>query len=81
VLAGHDPTKLVVAERKELARLGLRFFVSSGPSHSHWFKESATVDFAHELQWEGLDATLRLFPTLRGEWRDQLDAGLTWAFG
>jgi hypothetical protein len=23
----------------------------------------------------------QLFPSLRGEWRDQLDAGLSWSFG
>ena len=80
MLAGHDPTLLVRSERALLRRDGLRFFVSSGPSHSHWFKESATVGFARELQSLGLPVKLQLFPTLRGEWRDQLAAGLTWAF-
>jgi enterochelin esterase-like enzyme len=79
-LASHDPTLLVRSERGLLRRDGLRFFVSSGPSHSHWFKESATVGFAHELAALGLPVELRLYPTLRGEWREQLAAGLTWAF-
>jgi len=81
VLAAHDPTQLVRQERLPLRQLGIRFFVSSGPSHSHWFRESATVAFARELNTLGLPATLRLFPTRRGEWREQLDAGLAWAFG
>jgi S-formylglutathione hydrolase FrmB len=80
VLAAHDPTLLARKERSVLAAEGMRFFVSSGPSHSHWFKESATVRYAAELRTLGLAVTLRLYPTLRGEWRDQLDAGLTWAF-
>ena len=79
-LAAHDPTGLVDQQRALLRRLGLRFFVSSGPSHSHWFRESATVSFARELRGLRLPVELRLFPTLRGEWRDQLDAGLAWAF-
>ncbi len=80
VLAAHDPSQLVKRERALLKQRGLRFFVSSGPSHSHWFRESATVSFARELRELGLPVELQLFPTLRGEWRDQLDAGLAWAF-
>lgn len=80
VLAAHDPSHLVRQEHAALERRGLRFFVSSGPSHSHWFRESATVSFAHELKALVLPVKLELFPTLRGEWRDQLDAGLAWAF-
>ncbi len=80
VLAAHDPTTLVAEDWPLLQALGLRFFVSSGPSHSHWFREDATVSFARELRNVGLPVELRLFPTRRGEWRDQLDAGLAWAF-
>ena len=80
VLAAHDPTLLVKQEQTALQRRGVRFFVSSGPSHSHWFRESATVAFARELRGLGLPVELRLFPTLRGEWRAQFDAGLAWAF-
>jgi S-formylglutathione hydrolase FrmB len=80
-LAAHDPTILVWADRRQLQLAGLRFFVSSGPSHSHWFREEQTVAFARELRSLGLPVELRLFPTLKGEWRDQLDAGLSWAFG
>jgi enterochelin esterase-like enzyme len=80
VLAAHDPTVLVRRERTTLHERALRFFVSSGPSHSHWFRESATVSFARELRRLGLPVALRLFPSAKGEWREQLDAGLGWAF-
>lgn len=80
-LAAHDPTTLVRAERRRLRHDGLRFFVSSGPSHSHWFKEGQTVAFARELRGLGLPVELRVFPNLRGEWRNQLNAGLSWALG
>jgi S-formylglutathione hydrolase FrmB len=80
-LANHDPTLLIRSEQHVLRRDGLRFFVSSGPSHSHWFKEEATVGFARELQSLRLPVKLQLFPTLKGEWSEQLAAGLTWAFG
>jgi enterochelin esterase-like enzyme len=79
-LDAHDPTLLARSERRELEADGTRFFVSSGPSHSHWFTEAATVQYAEELRSLRLDVTVRLYPTLRGEWRDQLEAGLEWAF-
>lgn len=81
VLAANDPALLARSEAARLRSLGIRFFVSSGPSHSHWFKESATVDFARELRGLDVPVTIDLYPTLKGEWRDQLDAGLIWAFG
>jgi hypothetical protein len=70
----------VWTDRRRLQLAGLRFFVSSGPSHSHWFRDQQTVAFAHELRGLGLPVELRLFPTLKGEWREQLAAGLSWAF-
>lgn len=81
VLAAHDPTQIARSEQRILQHDKIRFFVSSGPSHSHWFTEADTVDFARELQSLGLPVTMQLFPTLKGEWREQFDAGLTWAFG
>jgi len=81
MLAAHDPMLLVRSERARLQLAGTRFFVSSGPSHSHWFREGQTVSFARELRGLGLPVELRLFSSQRGEWRDQLDAGLGWAFG
>jgi enterochelin esterase-like enzyme len=79
-LAANDPTQLAASEQPELARAGTRFFVSSGPSHSHWFRAGDTVRFARELQRHGLPVALRLYADRRAEWREQLDAGLVWAF-
>jgi poly(3-hydroxybutyrate) depolymerase len=79
MLAANDPAQLVVSEEPLLARLGMRFFVSSGPAHSHWFQPSESIDFTHELQHLGLPSTLRLYSDRKGEWRAQLDAGLAWA--
>ncbi len=79
VLAANDPTRLAVSEASVLERKHTRFFISSGPAHSHWFRPSESVDFARELRSLGLPAELRLFPDRKGEWREQLDAGLAWA--
>src|SRR5689334_3903273 len=78
-LAANDPTLLAASRRKEIARSGTRFFVSSGPSHSHWFREGDSVAFATELRRLGLPVALRLFAGRKGEWVSQLDAGLEWA--
>lgn len=80
VLAANDPVLLARSEAAELRRLGTRFFVSSGPFHSHWFRPAETVDFARELRGLDVPVTLKLVSNRRGEWREQLDAGLTWAF-
>ncbi len=78
-LAANDPTRLAPREAALLRRLGTRFYLGSGPNHSRWFKEQQTIDFATELQRLGLPATLQLFPTRKGEWRSQFEAGLRWA--
>ena len=57
----------------------MRFFVSTGPYHSHRILPSSTRAFASELQRLGIDVAYRAFPDKKGEWRDQLDAGLAWA--
>lgn len=79
-LAANDPTRLAGDDRSTLARAGTRFFISSGPAHSHWFRPGESVAFAHELTRLRLPVTLRLFADRRGEWRAQFDAGLAWAF-
>jgi S-formylglutathione hydrolase FrmB len=79
-LAANDPRRIVAAEGPALQRLGTRFFLSSGPAHSHWFRPSETITFASELGRLGLTATLRLYGDSRGEWRAQVDDGLRWAF-
>ncbi len=78
-LAANDPRALITTEAALLRRLGTRFFLGSGPSHSHWFKESETVDFAARLRALHLGVTLQLVPTRQGEWSEQLVAGLRWA--
>jgi len=78
-LAANDPTVLALARAGALRALGTRFFVSSGPAHSHWFRPAQTVRFARELASLGLVSHLQLVSSARGEWRDQLDAGLAWA--
>jgi len=78
-LAANDPTRFVRAEGETLRRDGIRFFISSGPAHSHWFRPSQSVAFARELRSLGLPAELRLYTDPKGEWRAQLDAGLEWA--
>lgn len=79
VLDANDPVKLVPGEARVLRADHVRFFLSSGPGHSHWFKPSETIAFAAELRREGMHPTLRLFPSLQGEWTQQLASGLAWA--
>lgn len=79
LLAANDPTRIAPGEAASLRRRGTRFYLGSGPTHSHWFKEQQTVDFAAELKHLGLPVTLQLFPTRKGEWRGQFEAGLRWA--
>lgn len=79
VLAANDPNRLVQQNRTVLARLKTRFFVSTGPPHSHWAPPSQTVDYANKLRSLGLDYTLRVYASKKGQWRNQLDDGLRWA--
>ena len=81
VLSANDPRLLAVSERARLASGHVRFFLSSGPSHSHWFREAETKSFAAELRALGLPVQTYYYPQPKGEWRAQLEAGLTWAFG
>ncbi len=80
-ILANDPFKLAVSRTQQLRLLGTRFFVSSGPSHSHWFKEQQTVDFASELRRLGLPVTMTLLPSKEGMYETQLESGLAWAFG
>jgi S-formylglutathione hydrolase FrmB len=79
VLAANDPTRLAVGDARELRRVGIRFFLSTGPAHSHWFGPEETFAFAAELRSLGVRVDLRLFSSRSGEWRDQVAAGLAWA--
>lgn len=78
-LAANDPTLLVRSDAASIRRAGLRFFISSGPFHSHWFTPAESVAFAAELRAHKLPVELRLYAHRLGEWSDQLDTGLTWA--
>jgi S-formylglutathione hydrolase FrmB len=79
VLEAHDPVRIAASNARDLRRDGQRYFLSSGPAHSHWFRPGATIAFAIELHRLGIRTELRLFPDRHGEYRDQLAAGLTWA--
>ena len=80
MLAANDPTLLAKREAARLRAAGMRFFVSTGPFHSHWIARGTSRHFADELERLGLPTTYRAFSDRRGEWRKQLDAGLDWAF-
>jgi enterochelin esterase-like enzyme len=76
VLAENDPTQIAPAARGT----GMRFFLSSGPAHSHWFTPAETLAFANELRALGVPLSYHTYSNSRGEWRAQVDTGLEWAF-
>jgi enterochelin esterase-like enzyme len=78
-LTANDPVALARMEAPRLRAGRMRFFVSTGPYHSHWILPSSTRAFAAELRRLGIDVAYRFFPEKQGEWRAQLDAGLGWA--
>jgi enterochelin esterase-like enzyme len=80
VLAANDPTRLVRDEAPVLRRDQTRFFLASGPFHSHWFRPTQTVAFMWELRSLRLPVRYHYYANAKGEWRDQLDTGLTRAF-
>ena len=81
VLDANDPTRLVAEERPALARAKTRFFVSTGPPHSHWAPPADTIDFGEELRAVGLPCALRVYAGRGGQWSRQLADGLRWALG
>ena len=81
VLRQNDPQRLVRVDRPELAHDGTRFFLATGPAHSHWFTPAQTVAFADELHALDLPVASFTYSARRGEWKAQLDAGLDWALG
>ena len=78
-LRADDPRVLVQSEGAALRRDGTRFFLSSGPYHSHWFKPAETRMFAETLRQLKVPVRTLFTSSLKGEWRTQFDAGLTWA--
>lgn len=81
LLTANDAFALAQREAPLLRARGTRFFLGSGPSHSHWFKEQQTLDFAALLRRLRLPLTLVLEPTSKGQYALQLEAGLRWALG
>jgi hypothetical protein len=61
ILAADDPTLLVPQEAAKLRVDGVRFFVSTGPGHSHWIPNGASQQLAHELRALGLRTTYRRY--------------------
>lgn len=80
-LRAHDPVLLASAEAAQLRRDRTTFFLSTGPSHSHWFTAQDTFAFARELKALRLPVASMNYPQASGEWRAQLDSGLAWALG
>jgi hypothetical protein len=80
-LDANDPVLLARSEAQRLRADHTRFFLSTGPYHSHWFRPAQTVDFAHELAHLGVRERLVRVAQAKGEYRVQLAAGLGWALG
>jgi S-formylglutathione hydrolase FrmB len=78
-LRANDPRVLVRSEGKALRRDGTRFFLSICPYHSHWFTPAETRSFAATLRQLKVPVQTLYTSSLKGEWRTQFDAGLTWA--
>jgi enterochelin esterase-like enzyme len=80
-LAANDPTKLVPSLAATLQADHVRFFLSSGPYHSHWFRPQQTLDFTRELRAAGLPVAYHYYSNPHGEWKAQVETGLRWAYG
>ena len=79
VLAAHDPTQLVRSELQALTRAKTRFFLSTGPAHSHWAPPADTIEYGSELRAAGVPCTVRVYAGRGGQWSRQLADGLRWA--
>jgi enterochelin esterase-like enzyme len=80
-IVANDPFKIAGRRARQLRLLGTRFFLSTGPNHSHWFTAQQTIDFAQELRRLKLPVTMSLLPSKRLMYATQLRSGLAWAFG
>ena len=79
MLAANDPTLLARSQAAVLKHDGVRFFFSTGPGHSHWFRPSETRAFAHELVGLGLPVSYHAYASAKGEYAKQLAVGLAYA--
>jgi pimeloyl-ACP methyl ester carboxylesterase len=80
-LEAHTPTLLVERKQRELLRLGIRFFLSTGTLGHGGVKPSWTFDFAEELTHLRLRHKLWVLPPVpkRGLYRAQLPAAIDYA--
>ena len=58
---------------------GVRFFLSTGPAHSHWFQPAETTAFASELRSLGIPVSYHMYANKKGEYGTQLSVGLVFA--
>jgi hypothetical protein len=79
-LRANDPRLLLRREAKRLRRLGIRFFVSTGPAHSRWAPPKESAAFARAARALGIPTTYRFFGSRRGHWGFEFHAGLCWSF-
>ena len=79
MLAANDPTLLARSQAAVLRQDGVRFFLSTGPAHSHWFRPQQTTAFTRELRGLGLDVSYHLYADKKGEYGTQLAVGLGFA--
>jgi enterochelin esterase-like enzyme len=81
LLDANDPRLLVRSEAARLRADGTRFFLSTGPFHSHWFRPAQTTAYARELTRLGLPVYEITLGSARGEYGIQLADGIAWALG
>jgi enterochelin esterase-like enzyme len=79
VLDANNPTLLVHRESSTLRSAGVRFFLSTGPAHSHWFRPEQTLAFTRELREVGLTVSYHAYANAKGEYGTQLAVGLRFA--
>ena len=66
VLADNDPVRLARHKAALLRADGTRFFVSTGPFHSHWFRPEQTIEFARELHSLRLPVSYHRYANAQG---------------
>ena len=69
VLAANDPARLARHKAALLRADGTRFFLSTGPFHSHWFRPEQTIEFTRELRSLQLPVRYHRYANAKGEWR------------
>ncbi len=79
VLAANSPTLLAHTESATLRADRVRFFLSTGPAHSHWFRPAQTLAFARELRGVGVTVAYHSYANAKGEYGTQLAVGLRFA--